>query len=191
MLSTRKQKRKTRTSREAEMLSDLKNMDIMIGSNHFEGEDSEFGNTPRRPESLSYDALVDHNTNSFSNSGENKMRRFAGNGRNSREIDSSSEINKRSGEFTQEMNELMSSVSSQIQRAVSRAINEQVLPHIQASPRSRSGQMPQKEWNVPTERPERNMDPKDISTEKLESVRDMSSPKTCLETQMRKVLMTP
>ena len=48
----------------------------------------------------------------------------------------------------------MSSLSSQIQRAISKEINEQVLPQIPASLRSGSGQMPQKGWNVPTERPE-------------------------------------
>ena len=145
MLSTRKQNRKTRTSREAEMLSDLKNMDLMIGSNHFEGEDSEFGNTARRPESASYYALVHHNTYSFSISGENEIKRFARNGRNSREIDSSSEMNKLSGDFTQEMNDLMSSLSSQIQMAMSEAINEQVLPQIQASPRFGSGKCPKRD----------------------------------------------
>ena len=48
----------------------------------------------------------------------------------------------------------MSSVSSQVQRAISEAINEQVLPQFQDSPRPDSGQMPQKVWNDPTERPE-------------------------------------
>ena len=66
----------------------------MLGSNHFAKEDSEFGNSARRTESPSYDAAVDHNTNSHSNSGENEIRRFARNGRNSGEVDSSSEINR-------------------------------------------------------------------------------------------------
>ena len=48
----------------------------------------------------------------------------------------------------------MSSVSLQIQRAISEANLEQLLPQIQSSLRSGSGQMPQKGWNVPTERPE-------------------------------------
>ena len=57
MLTTRKPKNKTRNSREAEMLSDLENMDMLLGSNHFVREVSEFGNSARRPESHSYDAL--------------------------------------------------------------------------------------------------------------------------------------
>ena len=48
----------------------------------------------------------------------------------------------------------MNSVSIQIQRALSEAINEQVLPQIQASLSSDFGQKPQKGWNVPTKRPE-------------------------------------
>ena len=180
MPTTRKQKSKGRESRESEMLSDLENMVIMLGNSDFEREHSEFGNSPGRPECPSYHALVDHDTNSHSNSGENEIRRFAGNGHISWEIDSSSEINMLSGELnqriTQKMNDLMSSVSSQIQRAISEAINEQVLPQIQAALGSGSSQMPQKGWNVMTERPEYrsegNLNPK------LEAAQEMSSPET-------------
>ena len=48
----------------------------------------------------------------------------------------------------------MSSVSSEIQRAKREAINEHILPQIQASLRSGQGQVPHREWNVPAERPE-------------------------------------
>ena len=79
MPNTRKQKSKTKKAREAEMLSDIENMDKVLGSNHFEREDSEFVNLARRSENPSYDALVDHNTNSHSNARENEIRRFARN----------------------------------------------------------------------------------------------------------------
>ena len=52
------------------------------------------------------------------------------------------------------MNDLMSSVSSQIQRDISEAIIEQVLPQIQATLRSGREQVPRKRWNVPADRPE-------------------------------------
>ena len=61
---TRKEKSKARRSREAEMISDLENMDVMIGSGHSGREDIEFGNSVRRPESHRYDALTDNNSNS-------------------------------------------------------------------------------------------------------------------------------
>ena len=64
------------------MISDFENLDVMIGSSHYEREDSEFGNSVRTPESLSYDALVNHNSNTHSNSSENSFRGFAGNGQN-------------------------------------------------------------------------------------------------------------
>ena len=43
MPTTRKQKIKARKSREGEMLSDVENINIMLGSKHFEREDREFG----------------------------------------------------------------------------------------------------------------------------------------------------
>ena len=125
------------------MLSDLENMDIMLCSNHFQREDSEFGDSARRPESPSYNALVDHNTISHPNSAQNDIKRFAGNGHNSRNMDPISEINRLSGEpnqkITQEMNDLMRSVCSQDQWAISEAIYEQVVPQTQASFGSGSG----------------------------------------------------
>ena len=39
------------------MISDLEKMEVMIGSSRF---DTEIGNSVRRPESPSFDALVDH-----------------------------------------------------------------------------------------------------------------------------------
>ena len=43
----------------------------------------------------------------------------------------------------------MSSVSSQIQRAINEAINDQILPQIQATLRSGQGRMPERRWEVP------------------------------------------
>ena len=105
-------------------------MDVMIGSGLFQRENSEFGNSVRRPEIPSFDALIDHNSNSHSNSRENEIRGFTGNGRKNTQVDSGSEFIRLSGELnqriTQGMNALMSSVSLQIQRALNEAINEQV-----------------------------------------------------------------
>ena len=52
------------------------------------------------------------------------------------------------------MNDLTSSVSSQYQRAKSEAINEQVLPPIQATLRSGEGQVPNRICEFPGRRPE-------------------------------------
>ena len=45
MPTTRKQESKARKSRETDMLSDTENMDIMLGSNHFEREENELGSS--------------------------------------------------------------------------------------------------------------------------------------------------
>ena len=82
--------------------------------------------------------------------------RFARYRQISREADSNSEINRLSGELcrriTQVMNALVSTVSSQIQNAISETIIEQLLPKIQATFTSGQGQVPRKGWNVPAEK---------------------------------------
>ena len=121
----------------------------MLGSNQLEREESEFSTSVCRPESPSYNASVNHDVKSRSTSREDQIRRYAGNGRKFREVYSSSKINRLSGELNQritpEMNDFLSSVSSQIQRAISEAINEQVLPQINAGQR----QVSDGRWEVP------------------------------------------
>ena len=130
----------------------------MPGGNHLDREESEVTNFVRRPESPSYNTLINHDVNSHSNSREDEIKVYAGNGHKSGEVDSSSEINRSSGELnqriTQEMNDLMSNVCSQIQRAIHEAINEQILPQVQATLRSGQGQVPRRTWEVPGRRRE-------------------------------------
>ena len=49
---------------------------------------------------------------------------------------------------------MMSSVNTQIQRAISDAISCQILPQIQTVLNTGSGRLTQDRWNVPAERPE-------------------------------------
>ena len=63
------------------------------------------------------------------------------------------------------MDEMMKSVSVQIQRAISDAINNQVLPQIQNAFKAGSGHVTQKGWNVPVERSEYNAE--DYRNEKI------------------------
>ena len=102
---------------------------------------------------------MNHNVNFDSNSIENEIRGYVGNGQSSREtaraaisIRLSCELNQR---ITQEMNDLRCSVSSQIQRAKNEGISEHVIPPIQATFRSgprrvsdRSGKSQLEDWNV-------------------------------------------
>ena len=67
---------------------------------------------------------------------------------------------------------MMCSVNSQIQRAISDAISNQILPQIQSALSAGSGHSTQSRWNVPPERPEvnseglQNINPKDSSASK-------------------------
>ena len=175
MPTTRKQKSKPRKSREADMLSELECLDIMLGSNRLEREVTEFGNSVRRPESPSFIALADHDVNSHYNSRADEIMGYAGNGHNSREVDSTSDINKLSGELnqsiTQEMYDLMSSLSSQIPRAISEAINEQVLSQVQATSRSGHGHVPDRRWETLARKPEHRLE-EDLNRKLRSSSRD-------------------
>ena len=92
-------------------------------------------------------------------------------GQNSTIANSNAEINRlsceRNSRLPQEMDEMMSSGKTQIQRAISDAISNQILPQIQNALRARSGHVTQNRWNVPAERPEIN--PEAYRSEKTKS----------------------
>ena len=137
MPTTRKQKN-ARKSRGLEILSDIENLDIMLGENHFNDtrrDGSLDGTSIRRQESITCNNLENEEMNLHSDHRNLGVRTSAGYDQNSAGIDSQAEINKLSSELnsriSREMDEMMNSVSSQIQRAISDAINNQVLPQIQ------------------------------------------------------------
>ena len=178
MPTTRKQK-KARKSRGIEMLSDLENLDIMLGENHFnrnERDGSVSSNFGRRPGSTSADELGNNGENRHSVTRDIDPGNNADYGRNSIGGNSSAEINKLSSELnsrlSRELDDMMCSVNSQIQRAISDAISNQVLPQIQSALSAGSGHMTQNRWDIPSERPEinseglQNINPKDSSASK-------------------------
>ena len=162
MPTTRKQK-KTRKSRGLEMLSDIENLDNMLGGNHFNETEREGildSTSMRRHESVVSNKLENEGGSSFSNHKNSNVRTNADYGPNSTDMDSLAEIKKLSSELnsriSREMDEVMNSVSSQIQRAIHEAINNQVLPQIQNVIMAGSGRVTRKGWDVPAERPEIN-----------------------------------
>ena len=178
MPTTRKQK-KARKSRGIEMLSDLENLDIMLGENHFnrnERDGSVSSNFGRRPGSTSADELGNNGENRHLVTRDIDPGNNADYGRNSIGGNSSAEINKLSSELnsrlSRELDDMMCSVNSQIQRAISDAISNQVLPQIQSALSAGSGHMTQNRWDIPSERPEinseglQNINPKDSSASK-------------------------
>ena len=161
MPTTRKQK-KARKSRGLEMLSDIENLDIMLGGNHFDTreEGSLNSNLPRRSRSFASNESENEDGNIGRSRGNIDSRMNAECDRNSVTGNSSAEINRLSSELnsriSREMDEMMNSVSVQIQRAISDAISTQVLPQIQNVIMAGSGHGTKKGWDVPSERPELN-----------------------------------
>ena len=160
MPTTRKQK-KARKSREAEMLSDIENLDIMLGGDHFnrnERSESLNSNQARRPGSPFGDEFENEDEDRSSIARNDELGPNAELGQNSVRGSSNAEINRLSSEINsripREMDEMMNSVSVQIQRAISEAISNQVLPQIQNALMADSGHMTKERWNVPSERPE-------------------------------------
>ena len=90
-------------------------------------------------------------------------------GQNSTRANSSAEFNRLPSElnsrFSREMDEMMNSVNTQIQRAISDAISNQILPQRQNALKAGSGHVTQNRWNVPVKRPEIN--PEDYRGEKI------------------------
>ena len=136
------------------MLSDLENMDVMLGSSHFE-RDLDGSNSPNiHSESSNFEAQQPEGLNTNGNSNENEIRSYAGNG-NLADENYGQSLNYLTGEMNtmiaREVGNLMETVNSQMQRAINSAIVEQVLPQIQASLRTVSeagaqrGKVPAKE----------------------------------------------
>ena len=161
------------------MLSDIENLDIMLGENHFdrnERNESVNSNQAGRPESSFGDEFGDENENGFPNPGNNGPSPNTVLGHNSIRECSSVEINRLSSELnsriSREMDEMMNSVSVQIQRAINEAISSQILPQIQNVVMAGSGQLTKERWNVPAERPEgysevlQNLEPRNNSKNK-------------------------
>ena len=162
MPTTRIQK-KARKSRGLEMLSDIENLDIMLGENHFntrEREGSLNSNLPRRSRSFASNESENEDDNIARNQRNINSRTNTECDRNSVTSNSSAEINRLTSEINsrilQELGEMMNSVSVHIQRAISDAISTQVLPQIQNVIMAGSGHGTRKGWDVPSERPELN-----------------------------------
>ena len=170
MPTTRKQK-KARKCKGLEMLSDIENLDIKLGENHFnarDGDESLNSNLARRPKSAVSNDFEINEENTHMNPRGITSGISADIDHNSATANSSAEINRLSSELnsrlSREMDEMMNSVSVQIQRAMNDAISNQVLPQIQNAIKAGSGEMTKKVWDVPSERPELN--PEGLRSEK-------------------------
>ena len=125
-----------------------------------EREGSLNSNLPRRSRSFASNESENENGNVDGNQRNDHSRANTEYDHNSVAATSSAEINKLSSELnsriSREMDEMMNSVSVQIQRAISDAISTQVLPQIQNVIMAGSGHGTRKGWDVLSERPELN-----------------------------------
>ena len=155
--------RKARKLRGLEIFSDLKNLDIMLGIRQSEREESENSNHAWRRESVNSNMFENTKESFYLNPKEAESGVNAELGQNSTSVFCSAEINRLSSEInsriSREMDEMMNSVSVQIQRAINDAISSQVLSQIQNVLMAGSGHMTQKGWNVPAEGLESSGDP--------------------------------
>ena len=117
-------------------------------------------NFPRRSRSFASIESENENGNVGRNQRNDHSRTNTEYDQNSVTANSSAEINRLSSELnsriSREMDEMMNSVSVQIQRAISDAISTQVLPQIQNVIMAGSGHGTGKGCDVPSERPELN-----------------------------------
>ena len=119
------------------MLSDIENLDIMLRESHFNGprrDESLDSTSIRRHESVTSNNLENESEGPYPNLRNPSVGADAGYDQISADMSSQAEINKLSSELnsriSREMDEMMNSVSVQIQRAINDAISNQVLLQI-------------------------------------------------------------
>ena len=127
MPSTRRQKAKARRSREMDMLSDYDNLDVMLGN--------ENNNPIERELAEAIDQSSAHGDDDTNVYLENEFRDYLHENEPLRQNEVRQSFEAFSSEFnlrlSQEMESMMSLMHSQINRAISTAIAERVIPEIQ------------------------------------------------------------
>ena len=127
MPSTRRQKAKARRSREMDMLSDYDNLDVMLGS--------ENNNPIERELAEAIDQSSTHGDAGPNMYHENGLRDYIHENESLRQNEVRQSFEAFSSEFnlrlSQEMDSMMSMMHNQINRAITTAIAERVIPEIQ------------------------------------------------------------
>ena len=129
MPSTRKQKAKERRSRQLDMMSDVENVDIMLGSYSRDDEENDISENVVNLDSGSNGPQQSSNV-----IGEDFRFLLNTNSRENSEItiETTRMINEEiSNQMSRKLNEIKSSLNNQIQDAISSAITEKILPFIQ------------------------------------------------------------
>ena len=132
MPSTRRQKAKTKKSRELDMLSDYGNMDVMLGEENSNSIERELDSLINAPEGQQDFQSFPNRENS---SQENEIRNIDSRNELVRESRLMESINMLSGDMnarmSSEMEAMLDLMQSQISKAISSAISERIVPEIQ------------------------------------------------------------
>ena len=127
MPSTRRQKDKARKSREMDMMSDIDNLDVMLGSGNENPIERELADAIEQSS-----VQEDYGANEYQ---ENNYRTFVRENEPFRQNEVRQSFETFTTEFnlrlSQEMDSMVSMVHNQINRAISTAISERVIPEIQ------------------------------------------------------------
>ena len=129
MRSTRKRKAKERRSRQLDMLSDVENVDIILGSysrgdeeNNASENEVNLDSGSSRPQQSSH--VIGEDLRSLLNTNSRENSEIT--------IETTRMINEEiSNQMSRKLNEIKTSLNSQIQQAISNAITEKILPSIQ------------------------------------------------------------
>ena len=128
MPSTRKQKAKKRRSRQLDIMSDVENVDVMLGNYSTINQDED-----RSEAEINLDSESSRPLRTSNVTGED-FRSLLTNSRENSEItiETNRLINEEiSNQMSRRLNEIKTSLNSQIQNAITAAITETVLPSIQ------------------------------------------------------------
>ena len=127
MPSTRRQKAKARKSREMDMMSDLDNLDVMLGGGNENPIERELADAIEQSS-----VQGDYGANECQR---DNYRIFAQENESLRQNEVRQSFENFTNKFilrlSQEMDSMMSMVHSQINRAINTAISERVIPEIQ------------------------------------------------------------
>ena len=128
MPSTRKQKAKERRSRQLDIMSDVENVDVMLGNHSTINQDDDRSETE-----INLDSESSRPQRASNVTGED-FRSLLTNSRENSEITTETNrlINEEiSNQMSRRLNEIKTNINSQIQNAITAAITDTVLPSIQ------------------------------------------------------------
>ena len=132
MPSTRSKKAKARRSREADIMSDIKNMDVILGTGEDHQIEKDIDQVTSFSNMLNRDEIEERHSLRGYSSQDNEIRNMSENRNDhsfSRNLDMlTGEINLR---ISQEIGCSINGVNSQIESAISSAISEKIIPQMQ------------------------------------------------------------